>query len=183
MANFISNIKIKFAYWLLDKAHKKQKRDASFQNYLTAKNIGVIFNASQQETYETAKKYIQILSNKEGIKVNALGFVNSKEVLDFYKKTNNFDYFSRKNLNWYGKPNNPNTQTFLQTKFDMLIDLSLVEDYPIQYIVALSKASFKVGCVKTNQDFYDFMIDLGDKSNLKFFIEQLERYLGMIKKA
>ena len=182
MANFVSNIKLKFAYWILDKAHKSQKREASFQNYLTAKNIGVIFNASQQETYETAKKYIQILSNKEGVNVKALGFVDSKEVLDFYQKNNNFNYFSRKNLNWYGKPNNPNTQTFLETKFDMLIDLSLVEDYPIQYILALSESRFKVGCVKTNQDFYDFMIDLGKKSNLKFFIEQLELYLGMINK-
>ena len=182
MATFISNIKLKFAYWLLDKAYKKQKRDASFQNYLTAKNIGVIFNASQQETYETAKKYIQNLSKKEGVKVSALGFVDSKEVLDFYQKSIYFNYFSRKNLNWYGKPNNPNTQTFLKTKFDMLIDLSLVEDYPIQYIVAQSKSRFKVGCVKTNKEFYDFMIDLGDKSNLKFFIEQLDLYLGMINK-
>jgi len=182
LANFISNIKLKFAWWVLEKAHKKAKRDASFQNFSTAKNIGIIFNASQQETYEIAKKYIQTLSKKEGVKLKALGFVDSKEVLDFYQKTNNFEYFSRKNLNWYGKPNNPNTQSFIETKFDMLIDLSLIDDFPIQYIVGLSKASFKVGCVKSNKEFYDFMIDLGEKTNLKFFIEQLEHYLGMIKK-
>lgn len=182
MADFIQNIKLKLAWWKLNKEHRKLVRNASFQNYTTAKTVGVIFNATQQETYELAKNYIQLLSKKENLKVKALGFVDSKEVLDFYQKSVFFDYFSRKNLNWYSRPNNPNTQEFINTKFDILIDLSIIEDFPIQYIVGLSRATFKVGCVKENKNFYDFMLQLGDKKDLKFFIEQLEHYLGMIKK-
>lgn len=181
MADFIQDIKVKIGWWILNKSIKKLKRNASFQNYSTAKKVGVIFNATQQNTYELARKYIKSLSDK-GMQVNALGFVNSKEVLDFYQKSSHFDFFSKQNLNWYSKPNNPNTQDFINGEFDILIDLSIVEDFPIQYIVGLSKAKFKVGCVKKNENFYDFMLQLNEKKELSYFIEQLEYYLGMIKK-
>jgi len=180
LGNIIQNIKKNVGWWILNKSIKKVKRDASFQNYTTAKNIGIIFNATHQDTYETARKYIKTISDK-GLKIKALGFVDSKEVLDFYQKSTYFDYFSRKNLNWYSKPNNPNTEEFINTKFDILIDLSIIEDFPIQYIVALSKAKFKVGCVKENENFYDFMLQLNEKKQLSFFIEQLDYYFNMIK--
>ena len=188
MANFIQDIKINFAWWLLRKSVKKNQRDSAFHNYSSAKKVGVIFNATQQDTYETARKYIKELTNK-GLEVKALGFVDSKEVLDFYQKSVHFEYFSRKNLNWYSKPNNPNTQQFLETPFDILVDLSIVEDFPIQYIVGLSRAQFKVGCAKESSqesterpNFYDFMLQLGEEKSLKYLIEQLEHYFGMIKK-
>ena len=177
----VQNIRNKIGWWILNKSIKKLTRNTSFQNYSTAKKVGVIFNATQQDTYDLARKYIKDLTNRN-IKVSALGFVNSKEVLDFYKKSSSFDFFSRKNLNWYSKPNNPNTQEFINEEFDILIDLSIVEDFPIQYIVGLSKAQFKVGCVKENENFYDFMIQLNEQKELSYFIEQLEHYLGMIKK-
>ncbi len=180
MGNIIQNIKKNVGWWILNKSLKKTKRDASFQNYTTAKSVGVIFNATHQDTYETARKYIKKIGDK-GLKIKALGFVDSKEVLDFYQKSTHFDYFSRKNLNWYNKPNNPNTEEFTNTKFDILIDLSIIEDFPIQYIVALSKAKFKVGCVKENENFYDFMLQLNEKKQLSFFIEQLDYYFEMIK--
>ena len=182
MPNFIQNTKLKLAWWMLNKAHNKLHRDSSFQNYLSAKTVGVIFNATQQETYEIARQYIQELSRRDNLSVKSLGFVDSKEVLEFYQKSLVFNYFSRKNLNWYSKPNNPNTQEFINTQFDILIDLSIVEDFPIQYIVGLSKAKFKVGSVKENKNFYDFMIQLANKNDLKYFIQQLEHYFGMIKK-
>ncbi len=155
------------------------RRDSKFQSYSNAKSIGIIFNATHQDTYEIARTYISSLS-KRNINVKALGFVDSKEVLDFYQKSIHFEYFSRKNLNWYNKPNNPNTQDFINSKFDILIDLSIVEDFPIQYIVGLSKAQFKVGCVKENENYYDFMINLEEKKQLQYFIEQLNHYLEMI---
>lgn len=180
MASVIKNIKIKFGRFILEKRIVKLQRNANFKNLEQSKNIGVIFNATHQDTYELARKYIDNLQ-KKGLSVKALGFVDSKQVLDFYQKSLHFDFFSRKNLNWYGKPNNPNTDEFIDTKFDILIDLSIVEDFPIQYVVGLSKADFKVGCVKDSKNFYDFMIELGDKKVLKYFIEQLNHYFEMIK--
>lgn len=184
----MASIKNNIAYWLLNKAIKKNRRDSAFHNYDSAKSIGIIFNATQQNTYELAKKYIKTLTDR-GLSVKSLGYVDSKEVLDFYQKSLHFEYFSRQNLNWFGKPNNPNTQSFINTKFDILIDLSIVEDFPIQYIVGTSKAQFKVGCYKAPKEpnksraiLYDFVLQLGEKQTLNYLIEQLDFYLKMIKK-
>jgi hypothetical protein len=180
LASLIKNINIKFGRFILEKRIARLERNANFKNLSQSKSIGVIFNATHQDTYETARKYIATLQ-KRGLNVKALGFVDSKQVLDFYQKSVHFDYFSRKNLNWYGKPNNPNTDEFILSKFDILIDLSIIEDFPIQYVVGLSKADFKVGCVKDSRNFYDFMIELGEKKDLKYFIDQLNHYFEMIK--
>jgi len=180
VASFIKNIKENIGRWVLNNHLKKSYRNPQFINYDKAKTIGVIFNATHQDTYEIARKYIKTLSEKDII-IKALGFVDSQEILDFYQKSIYFEYFSRKNLNWYNKPNNPNTKEFIDTPFDILIDLSLIEDFPIQYIVALSKARFKVGCVKETENYYDFMIRLDKNHQLQYFIEQLDHYFEMIK--
>lgn len=180
MAYLFQNIRENIGRWILKSRVKNKYRNPQFLNYSNANTVGIIFNATHQDTYEITRKYIKAL-NERNLTVKALGFVDSKEVLDFYQKSIYFEFFSRKNLNWYSKPNNPNTKNFIESKFDILIDLSIVEDFPIQYIVALSEAKFKVGCLKGMENYYDFMIDLGPKQQLKFFIEQLDYYLEMIK--
>ncbi len=155
-------------------------RNAQFKNFDNSKTVGVIFNATEQATYDKARHFIQFLKKKD-LKVVALGFVDSKQVLDFFKSGTDFNFFSRKNLNWFGKPNNPNTQEFIENQFDILIDLSIVEDFPLQYIVGLSNACFKVGCVKETSNYYDFMIDLGENKNLEILIKQINNYLEMIQ--
>ena len=180
MAYLFQNTREQIGRWILKKRIKNKYRNSQFLNYSNANNIGIIFNATHQNTYEVARKYIRAL-NEMNISVKALGFVDSKEVLEFYQKSIYFEFFSRKNLNWYHKPNNPNTKAFIETKFDILIDLSIVEDFPIQYIVALSEARFKVGSVKGTENYYDFMIRLDEKQDLEYFVEQIDHYLKMIK--
>jgi hypothetical protein len=49
-------------------------------------------------------------------------------------------------------------------------------------VVALSQACFKVGSKKDEyQNVYDLMIDLGEQKDLAFLIEQIDKYLEMIK--
>ncbi|NJM15859.1 MAG: hypothetical protein HC896_11270, partial [Bacteroidales bacterium] len=51
-------------------------------------------------------------------------------------------------------------ESFIQTKFDILINLSLEPSYPIEYVVALSNAQFKVGKFEQDNLHLDLMIDL-----------------------
>ncbi len=177
---FIQNTKIKIGLGILKTKIKKLSRNRGVFNLNNAKNIGIIYNATNQTTYNTALKFIKYLQEKN-IKVNSLGFVNSKEVLNFYETSSDVDFFSKNNLNWYGKPNNPNTNEFIEKEFDVLIDLSLVDDFPLQYIVALSKAKFKVGRYTTDEGYYDFMINVEEKKEIDFLIDQIKHYLTMIK--
>lgn len=173
---------------MLKSAAKKLIRNAAFHNYSSAKSAVVVFDASKQEDVTTIRKFIKDLESK-GLKVEAIGFEDAKEISDFNQAHPLINYVSNQQLNWYLKPNSPEALTFLEKPFDILIDLSLDTQFSIQYLVALSKAQFKVGCVKTSKNpelqevnYYDFMLQLNKQKELKFLLKQLEHYLGLIKK-
>jgi len=72
-----------------------------------------------------------------------LSFVDKKEVLDLYSLQLGMLYFTKSDLNWYYKPKNHNTNDFMNARFDILIDLTLEEKFPLKYIVDLSRAKYK----------------------------------------
>lgn len=177
----LDSLKYKYAHAVLSSKKKKIKRERGVFNFDSAKNCGIVFNATTQESYERAKMFIDFLITKN-INVIAIGFVNSKEVQEFYRETVHFKYFSRKNINWYGKPKNTNVDDFINNKFDILFDLSLANDFPLEYIAALSLAKFKVGRYTTDKADYDFMIDISKNPKHDYLIEQIKNYISMLNK-
>lgn len=158
----------------------KSNRKRGVYNFETAKKVGLILNANNQATYETAREFMKYIQ-KFGANAASIGFVDSQEVLNFYSRQIGMDYFSKKNLNWYGKPKNPKVLDFIQMDFDILIDLSLKDYFPIQYIVAASNAKFKIGRFKKDKSYYDLMIDISENNSLDFYIEQIKHYLSILK--
>ena len=92
------------------------------------------------------------------------------------------DFFTRKTLNWFYKPSNPIIKNFVNREFDILIDLHTGNSIPFKYIVAMSKARFKIGKYeKGSTSFYDFMISTRENLALPQFIEQVNHYLKSFK--
>ena len=176
-----NSLKYKYGHFVLSNKKKKIKRKRGIYNFNTANTCGVVFNATTQEAFEKARAFVDFLKSKS-IKVSAIGFVNSKEVKDFYRETIHYKYFSRKNTNWYGKPKNTNVDEFINKNFDLLIDLSLSNDYPLEYIAAMSIAKFKVGRFTSEQGDYDFMINISKNKTHDFLIEQIAHYLTILNK-
>jgi hypothetical protein len=174
-----NSIKYKYGHLVLSKKKRKIKRERSIFNLSTAKTCGLVFNATNQSTFEKAKAFVDFLKSKN-IKVTAIGFVESKEVKDFYRETIQYKYFSKKNTNWYGKPKNTNVNDFVKVNFDILIDLSLTNDFPLEYISALSLAKFKVGRFTSENADYDFMIDISKNNTHDYLIEQISHYLSIL---
>lgn len=156
----------------------KRKRSAS--NFEVAHSIGIIFNATNQASFEKASAFAQTIIAKN-IQVLNIGFVDNKEQLSFFTDKKGTKFFSRKNLNWWGKPKNPSVDYFIEKPFDILIDLSLIESYPIQYIVGLSQAKMKVGKFLDKNSYYDLMIDIKKEPTLDNLIKQVGVYLSMFK--
>ena len=176
-----NSLKYKYGHVVLSRKKKKIKRERGIYNFDTAKTCGIVFNASSQETYDKAKQFIDFLKTKD-INVIAIGFVDSKEVKEFYRETIHFKFFSRKNINWYGKPKNENVDDFINNKFDLLIDLSLANDFPLEYIAAMSLGKFKVGRFTSKEGDYDFMIDVSKNQTHDFLIEQIRHYIENLNK-
>ncbi len=178
---FIANIKKNIGEKILKSKLKKLQRKRAVFNFDTAKTVGIIFNATSEDSYTITKQFVKYLESKN-LDVERLGFVDSKELKDFYHQTDKAKYFSKKNINWYGKPKNEDVDKFINKEYDILIDLSLISEYPIVYIASLSKAKFKVGRYSGKSNFLDFMIDISQKPTHEFLISQIKRYLEQLNK-
>ena len=92
--------------------------------------------------------------------------------------------FCQKELTWYRIPAGNTVNNFITEEFEILIDLTLEDILPLQYIVAKSRARFKVGRFgEANRHFLDMMIDMAGANSLPQFIAQVDRYLLMINRS
>ena len=124
-----------------------------------AKNIGIIYDATEYISFEIVRDLVKQLSNNS-VSIMVLGYVDSKKLIDHYLYRKGFDFFCKNDLNWYYKPVSSQTEQFINEPFDILINLSLDYKFPIHYISSVSKASFKTGRYSLDDNSLDFMIDV-----------------------
>ena len=208
---FIENTKSYFGKLAIRKYIKSHKRSMTSCNIDEAKTIGILFNATNPGNFEVIKEFVSSFSNKKS-SIDVMGFVDDKQLIDQYLYRKGFEFFTRNQLNWYYKPNIPSVEDFIKKPFDLLLDLTLDNPFPIRYITMCSVAKFKAGRYYTDYDYLDLMIDIEkemksqplndnpsevnkkEKSlkqadinysteiQLNFLITQLLHYLSLLKK-
>ena len=178
--NLIQRIKYKIGIFFLNSKLKNNSRKKKFYNFSTAKNIGIVFNASKQDIYKTTIEFIQYLTEKN-ISVNAMGYVTNKEALNYFQHKKKINFFSLKNTNWFGKPKNIDIDDFIEKPFDILINLSREDIYSLNYINALSIARMKVAAELTTNNYTDFRIKINTNTTPKEFVCIIKQYLNTIK--
>lgn len=156
---WLGNIKSRVGSYILKQQLKKRKRTPVFCNLAEAKKIGIIYNATELTSFEIIKDFAKKMSDYKAT-ISVLGYVHSKNLIDHYLYRKGFDFFYKGNLNWYQKPCSDVTEKFINESFDILINLSLEDYYPIQYITALSPAKFKAGRYTPDDVVLDLMIDI-----------------------
>jgi hypothetical protein len=172
---FAERFKTNYGLRVLNKKLRNIKRVVKVCNINNARNVGIIYNATEFVSFEIIKDFAKDLAQQK-INLNILGYVDSKKLIDHYLYRKGFDFFSRNDLNWFNKPSSEVVNKFIQQPFDILINLSLENYYPIQYIVALSKAGFKVGRYSHDESFLDLMIDIEkEKQQMKQLHDEIEK--------
>lgn len=166
-------------YYFLEKKVAKIKRNPEFINLKDAKTVALVANMDSVEKYKTISQFSEWL-REQGKQVFVLALVENEEFKKFFAKGTSILFFSKKNTTWYGKPRNLKYEEFISKRFDILIDTSLTQIITVQYLVALSKARFKVGKFYERRSFADFMISLKPNDDLPYFIEQIKHYLTTI---
>ncbi len=179
--SFIYNIKSKIGQFALKRYFLSQKRTPVVNNLDQAKSVGIIFDADTEKDFDLAVNYLRLIKEEYGIyNVRAFGYYSKKHEMPYLKRSIQVDYFTRKDLNWFNRPEGKFVNDFVKEKFDVLIDLSENDKLPLQYILAMSPALFKIGRYSNeNLSFYDMMVDVKGKS-LTYFIEQVTTYLTLI---
>ena len=179
---FLENIKHKIGKFVFQRDLKYNKRKKSVCNLQDARSIGLLFDAPTKKQIQEVKPMVDYFF---GLKkdVKAFGYVNSNKYEECHIPKLQYDYFNKRDLNWYYKPQNDYVKNFLKKEYDILINLSDSKCIPLKYLVASSVARYKVGKFEDGYEIYDLMIKLDDKENsMQKLISEIEKYLKIINK-
>ena len=178
------NIKNWVGYYMLNRSNAITERQIKAINLRQAQSVGLIYDSGDEKIFNAIKNYYRLLK-QEGVKnIEVLGYVDEKQLPVFLTPERDFDYFSIKEVNWYGKPISQNVLTFANKNFDILIDLSLKENLPLQFILAMSQAHLKVGASGLNRNnLLDLIINLKEDQGINYLIKNVSVYLNMLNKT
>ncbi len=176
----IDNIKTFIAKRNLRKEMSEMRRVQQNISIEKAKNIGVLYSISDEETYKLIFRFLKSLKTEQR-SVIALGFLNDKKFPTYLTQGVYNSIISLKDLNWFGKPVNQYVKNFFNENFDIFLNISLEDYFPLYYISALSNATFKVG--KYHQqyaDCFDMMIKTDENTTQQELIDNMLQYIRMI---
>ena len=115
------NIKARIGRQMLAGKTGSADRTINLCTLSEAKNIGIIYNATEYISFEIVRDLVKQLSNNS-ISISVLGYVDSKKLIDHYLYRKGFDFFCKNDLNWYYKPVSSQTEHFINEPFDILIN-------------------------------------------------------------
>lgn len=173
-------IRNKIADYLFHRELRTTKRNPRTISFSNARTIGILYDATHEEDYETIKEYVRQMRDQKK-EVLALGYVDMNELPAMRFSKLGLDFFTFKNLNWVLKPTHPMVDKFIHSNFDILININLHKCFPLKYLAAITKANFKIGRYEgRHHQYLDFMIKTNDNVSLRQFIELTNTYLKVI---
>jgi hypothetical protein len=144
---------------LLNRSLKKLKvsREKVLISLENTHTIGILCQITDEESYINIYDLFSKLHSQKRM-ITLMAYIDQKEVPYFCLPQLSADYFSKKHLNWYGKPHFVQLKDFMNNSFDILIDFSRNDISPLRYILSASKAKLIVGANEYAQDIYDIYI-------------------------
>jgi len=154
---------------------RKNKASRSTVPYQQALNVGVIFTVEDKQKHESIKEFIKKLEH-DGKKVQVIEFLpEDRENYDF-----KFDFFSEKDLSFWGKITAENALRFSDKPFDFLFYIDINPNPFIMYLLARGKARCRVGrSWEQGRPYFEFMIE-SINSN-QSLIEGIYKYTTQLK--
>ncbi|HAJ99311.1 MAG TPA: hypothetical protein DCM62_04730 [Bacteroidales bacterium] len=169
-------------YYFRD-AIKKVQRDKSVVGYQKAKKIGVLFECNSADDYRTILSVVRDLE-KEGKSVYALVYINAKTLPTFTMAQVNFFYCLRNEFAWNLKLKNTHLFNFLNAGFDIVIDFSSGDFFPLKYLVGLCVAQYRVGFYHEEYiEVFDLMVQDIPGQPIELRIENIFKTIKMITPA
>jgi hypothetical protein len=160
------------------------KRKKSFTNFLNVKRIGIVWDASCMDDFNYLSGFNQKMSALN-IMVDILGYFPGKELPDKYTAVRYLKCFKKNDINLFYTPVSNEVFEFIDTPFDILIDLNFKKHFPLSYVTSLSSAKFKVGLFEEDAEKspFDLMMEIKSSSGIENYISQVIYYLEMINRT
>jgi hypothetical protein len=177
----LKKIRLNRGMSILRKKVSRIKRTRFRANFSKVKTIGIVWDASKTEEFPVLSMFHQKMHERK-IEVKILGYFQGKDLPDMYTAIRYLTCLKDQDINFFYIPVSPEATEFINTRFNILIDINFRKLFPIHYISSLSVAGLKVGVVENepeNQP-YDLMIDLQKNSDVNTYLTQVIHYLEMI---
>jgi hypothetical protein len=127
-------IRLKIGDTILRNKIALSKRKAHFLNINEVKNIGIVWDASITEDFICLSKFYQKMhENKTDVKI--MGYFPGKSLPNQYTAIRYLSVIKKEELNLFYHPVSPETNAFINNRFDILIDLNFKKLVPLQYRV------------------------------------------------
>lgn len=153
-------------------AYKNQKT-----NTLDYKKVGIIYISQEGKDVSTIENFSIMLRKANHSNVKTLTFIDNK----VEKKGGEPNCYYKNQLNWYGIPKSIEIDTFVAEHFDILFVLSTTFPSHLKYIVASSKALFKVGYnFEVAPQYFDLIIDTKDQKSVSILIDNMTKTINKI---
>jgi hypothetical protein len=174
--------------YFLNKGIVALKRNKKLVNINSAGSLGILFELTEESVYYSIQKYLQKFQEKK-IKVKALGYASNKMVTNHFLPVLSFDFFNNKQMNYFYIPKAQCVQDFIDTDFDICINIASEKIFPLKYIAGMSKSRLKVGAYnnempvkqyKELSSIYDIMLLAGEHHEQISFLDNIHEYLTML---
>ena len=146
------------------------------------KKVGILWDA----TFENDFQHLAALNrqlNEMDKSVEVLTWVPGKSVPDRLTGLSYMKFLKKGDINWAFIPASGDAREFINTKFDLVIDINPSSLFQLLYIVSLSSSPMKVGpdiSGEPEKTPYDLMIKTSRPFSIALFLEQTMHYLTMI---
>ena len=144
--------------------------------------VGILWDASLENDFQ----HLAVLTRKlseAGKSVEVLAWIPGKVVPDRLTGLSYMKFLRQSDLSWTFLPVSEDAKKFLETKYDLLIDINPSSLFPLNAMVSLSSAPMKVGPDITDRPEntpYDLMIKAPKPFSIAHFLEQVMHYLSLI---
>jgi len=141
-----------------------------------AKRIGILFELEAANRINTLLKEA-VFQNKQ---VELLAFDPLRPRKDRLLPDH---AFSIRDTNWFGRPDHQAIRRFLDREYDMLIDLTIADHFPMLFVAALTEARLKLSLhSETKKRIADIMISMPPGADPLDLFRQMQHYLDQLNK-
>lgn len=162
-------------------------RDKRIENWENIKTIGLVFLVGDNSQWSLIQRFITAQENR-GKAVHIIGYLPTGTTVDYiFSHPSTVICHEKTEFTKLGLPKEGVIDSFTGRHYDLIIDSTPGNCFFGKYITACSNADLKVGYSNIESDeittdLYDMTIQGSGEADFKNYIEQIVKYLSMVKK-
>lgn len=180
-------IKKKYQYRQLRKM-MLSRRDKRIENWEQIRTIGLVFVVGSEEQWNLLNRFIST-QKQNGKHIVIIGYHPKDLAINYiFTHTETTICHEKEDFTFFGLPKEGVVDHFTGLHYDLLVDATEQPCFFGKYLTACADADLKVGYTNSETDdegpmeMYDLTIQGNEKIDFENYMEQIVKYLTMIKK-